>query len=165
MNISAVEAQITTFLDKYDPAIATQLREARVRLRALFPRGFELIFDNYNALVFGIAAGERTTDAFVSIAGYPRWVTLFFLRGIDLDDPLGLLEGQGAQIRSVRLKSSRDIDAPGVRALIAQAIAAQREALAKAPKLQTVIKLISPKQRPRRPASATKVVRPGRVKA
>ena len=165
MKISAVEAQINSFLDKYDPAIAAQLREARSRLHALFPRGFELVFDNYNALVFGIAVGERATDAFVSIAGYPRWVTLFFLRGIDLDDPLGLLEGQGAQVRSVRLNSSRDIDAPGVRALIAQAGAAQREALAKAPKLQTLIKLISPKQRPRRPAPAAMVTRPARVKA
>jgi len=45
--------------------------------------------------LFGIAASERSTDSFISIAGYPRWVTLFFLDGKDLDDPQGLLEGQG----------------------------------------------------------------------
>jgi hypothetical protein len=84
MSSSSVESQIDLFLGKYEPAIEAQLREARRRLCALFPRGFELVFDNYNALVFGISPSERTPDAFVSIAGYPKWVTLFFLHGADL---------------------------------------------------------------------------------
>src|SRR2546421_183569 len=67
------DAQISDFLRKYSPEIQTQLSAARSHLRALFPRGFELIFDNYNALVFGFSPTERTTDSFVSVAGYPRW--------------------------------------------------------------------------------------------
>jgi hypothetical protein len=150
----AVEHRIAAFVDKYTPAIAAQLRDARQRLRAHFPRGVEMVFDNYNALVFGIGPTDRTRESFISIAGYPRWVTLFFLDGASLDDPQGLLEGDGKQVRGIRLKTPADLDSPAVAALVAQAIAPHREALAAAAPLSTVIKAEVEKQRPRRPASA-----------
>ena len=101
MSVIAVESQISIFLRKYTPAVEAQLREARTRLRAMFPRGFELVYDNYNALVFGISPTERTSDAFISVAGYTKWITLFFLHGTDLRDTHGLLEGsmQGSPVR------------------------------------------------------------------
>jgi hypothetical protein len=149
-----VERRIEDFVAKYTPAIAAQLRDARRRLRAHFPRGVEMVFDNYNALVFGIGPTDRTRESFISIAGYPKWVTLFFLDGADLDDPHGLLEGDGKQVRGIRLCTPADMDAPAVAALIAQAIAPHREALAAAAPLSTVIKAEVGKQRPRRPATA-----------
>ncbi len=156
MDGNSTESQIAAFLARYTPAIETQLREARARLRALFPRGFELVYDNYNALVFGISPTGRTSDAFLSVAGYPRWVTLFFLNGTSLHDPQGLLEGDGQQIRGVRLNEPADIDRPEVRALIDQAIVAYQPAFLVAPGLTTVVKAVSAKQRPRRPSSAAR---------
>jgi hypothetical protein len=148
---SDVEAQIAAFLARYTPAMAARLGDARLRLRALFPRGHELVFDNWNALVFGISPSGRTSDSFISVTGYPKWVTLFFLHGAALDDPLGLLEGSGKQVRGVRLDGPDDFDRPGIAALVEQAIAAQRDALAAAPPLATEIRLVAAKQRPRRP--------------
>jgi hypothetical protein len=149
-----IERRIGGFIDKFTPAIAAQLRDARQRLRAHFPRGVEMVFDNYNALVFGIGAADRTRESFISIAGYPKWVTLFFLDGAGLDDPEGLLEGDGKQVRGIRLKTPADLDTPAVRALIEQAIAPHRAALDAVPALSTVIKAEVAKQRPRRPAPA-----------
>ena len=154
--MNEVERRIAAFVDKYTPMIATQLRDARQRLRARFPRGVEMVFDNYNALVFGIGPTDQSRDSFISIAGYPKWVTLFFLNGADLHDPDGLLEGDGKQVRGIRLKTAADLDSPAVAALIAQAIAAHRDALADAPPLATVIKMEVEKQRPRRPAASTR---------
>ncbi len=154
MNDAATDRRIDGFIDKYTPAIAAQLRDARQRLRAHFPRGVEMVFDNYNALVFGIGPTGHTRESFISIAGYPKWVTLFFLDGASLDDPQGLLEGEGKQVRGIRLKTPTDMDAPAVAALIAQAIATRRDALAAAAPLSTIIKAEVEKQRPRRPASA-----------
>ena len=153
MKATSTESQIAVFLGRYTPAIEAQLRDARTRLRAMFPRGFELVFDNYNALVFGISPTERRSDAFLSVVGYPKWVTLFFLTGTDLDDPNGLLQGQGKQVRSIRLKRPADINSPEVEALIAQAVVRHEAALFTAPVLTTVIKLVGVKQRSRRPAS------------
>ena len=147
------ERRIATFVDRYTPAIAAHLRDARQRLRAHFPRGVEMVFDNYNALVFGIGPTDQSRDSFISVAGYPKWVTLFFLDGAGLDDPDGLLEGTGKQVRGIRLKSPADMDSPAVAALIAQAIAPHRDALAAAPPLATVVKMEVAKQRPRRPAT------------
>ena len=151
MKISTPETQIASFLAKYSPTIAAQLTDARRRLRSFFPRGFELVFDNYNALVFGISPTERASDAFISIAGYPRWVTLFFLNGTALNDPNGLLEGNGKQVRSVRLKNPAQMNEPEIEALIAEATLPHRSALLAAPTLATVVKTVVSKQRPRRP--------------
>jgi hypothetical protein len=153
MKSTDTEALIAVFLGRYAPAVEAQLREARARLRAMFPRGFELVFDTYNALVFGISPTERRSDSFLSVVGYPKWVTLFFLNGTDLHDPEGLLEGQGKQIRSIRLKHPADINTPEVEALIAQAVARYESALRVAPVLTTVIKSVMVKQRSRRPKS------------
>lgn len=159
MNAVAVESQIAVFLGKYTPAVEAQLREARTKLRAMFPRGFELVYDNYNALVFAISPTERTPDAFISVAGYPKWVTLFFLHGAALRDPNGLLEGQGKQVRSVRLKDPENINTLEVEALIAQAVLPHGSAFLDAPTLTTIVKSVSAKQRPRRPTSVVSASR------
>lgn len=130
---------VSAFLAKQTPAIAGQLRAARRKLKALIPRGYEQVYDNYNALVFAYAATDERNDCLVSVAGYPRWVTLFFMSGARLDDPQGLLTGSGKQVRSIRLESPDQLDAPAVRALIKQALWPWRETFATAPKLRTVI--------------------------
>jgi hypothetical protein len=146
------DAAIRGFVAKYDPAIAARLRACRRKLRDLIPRGYELVYDNYNALVFGFSPSERTSDARLSIAGYPRWVTLFFLKGASVADPDGLLEGTGSQVRGITLTGPGDLDAPAVKALIARALAPAATAFAAAPPLRTIVKSVSAKQRPRRPA-------------
>jgi hypothetical protein len=148
-----VAAQITKFLSRYTPDIAAQLTQARRAMRSAFPRGYELVFDNYNALVFAISPSERPADAFVSVAGYPRWVTLFFLHGAQLKDPAGLLEGSGKQVRSIRLTAQKRISAPEVKALVKQASAAHEAAFEIAPKLVTVVKTALAEQRARRPTA------------
>jgi len=146
-----VDSQIAGFLEKYTPEIRSQLRDARERLRGYFPHGFELVFDNYNALVFAISPTERPKDAFISVAGYPRWATLFFLHGAALDDPHGLLEGTGKQVRSIRLKRAEDMNSKGTAELIHQAAKPHETSLRASPLLSTVICTVVVKQRPRRP--------------
>jgi hypothetical protein len=140
--------RISSFLAKFTPKVAAQLRAARRKLRAQIPRGYELVFDNYNALVFGFSPTEKSSESVISLAVYPGWVTLFFLWGTKLTDPQHLLEGSGKQVRSIRLSSPDDLDTAPVRALIRQAVGAAP--FAKAPKLSTVIKSVSAVQRPRR---------------
>jgi hypothetical protein len=148
-----VEAKIAGFLGEYVPEIEAQLRQARQALRACFAHGFELVFNTYNALVFGISPTERASDAFISVAGYPRWVTLFFLDGAGLQDPAGLLEGDGKRVRGIRLTSAADLGTPQVQALIAEAARPHASRLLGAPPLSTIVKQVAAKRRPRRPVS------------
>jgi hypothetical protein len=144
------KSRIAEFLGRYSPEVRARLKQARRKLRPLFPRGYELVFDNYNALVFAISPTESAADAFVSVAGYPRWVTLFFLRGAALDDPNGLLQGTGKQVRGVRITTTTRVDSPRVKALVRQAADAHAAAFGVAPKLRTIMKTELETQRPRR---------------
>jgi hypothetical protein len=148
----SIETAIRSFLAKYDPAIARQLRACRRKIRARIPRGFEMVYDNYNALVFGFSPTERASDALLSVIGYPRWVSLGLLQGAAVADPDGLLQGTGNQVRGLKLAGPDDLDRPAVQALIARALAPAAEAFAAAPPLRTIVKSVSAKQRPRRPA-------------
>lgn len=143
--------QLSDCMARYTPEIADAITCCRRKLFARVPRGYELVYDNYNALAIGYAYDDKASASLVSIAGYPRWVTLFFLYGKDLPDPEGLLQGDGARVRSIRLKSPDDLDKPAVSQLLALAIAPHEADFAAAPPLKTIIKAISPKRRERRP--------------
>jgi hypothetical protein len=147
----AARAQIDAFVAQYTPQIATQLRSARADLRKLIPKGYELVYDSHNALVFAFGPTAKASELVISIAGYPNWVTLFFARGKALKDPHGLLEGSGATLRSIRLAPFSVLRSRPVRALIRQALAAQADSFKQAPTLTTVLKAISPKRRSRTP--------------
>jgi len=108
-----------------------------------------MVYDNYNALVIGYSATARPSDAIVSIVIYPRVVNVCFLHGRHLADPAGLLRGDGNQVRSLRLDAGAAIlDAPPVRALLAEAVAFAGTPFAGPGRL--VIRSIAAKQRPRR---------------
>jgi hypothetical protein len=139
------------FLAKYTPEIARQLKAAREHLALHFPRGFELVYDNYNALVFAYATSERASDAVLSVAGYPKWVTLFFANATTLSDPSNILEGSGSKFKSVRLLPASRLLEPAVQELINAAKAAVAAELEAAPLLSTIVKSVSAKQRPRMP--------------
>ena len=141
------QQEFATFLARYSPPIAATAKRALTKLRALIPGAVELVYDNYNALVIGFSPTERASDAIVSIALYPKWVTLFFLHGKSLRDPHKLLKGSGARVRHIVLESADDVDRPEIRDLIARSVKAPMP-----PRRRMIIKSISKKQRPRRPA-------------
>lgn len=151
------EGTISRFLAKYTSEMVVAASEARARMQGIVPGGFEFVYDNYNALVFGYGPTDRPSEAVLSLALMPRWVTLCFLKGAQLPDPKKLLRGSGNIVRNIRLDSVGKLDDPDVRALIEKAI---EDAAPRFPggnsKPVTVIKSVSAKQRPRRPSPGKK---------
>lgn len=144
----SARAQLDAFIDRFSPEVANDARRALAFLAARLPTATRLVYDNYNALVVGFAPNDRASQAILSIALYPKYVRIFFLRGVDLPDPHGLLEGAGSQVRSIKLKPISRIETPEVGSLIDFAVAG---VLSSSGKGALVIKSISAKQRPRRP--------------
>lgn len=136
------EAQIVTLLTQLDPGVAKLLREARSQLRALFPRGYELVYSasNAGAMVFAISTTPRSAQTVLSIAGHGQRVTLAFSQGHSLEDPKGLLHGEPGTHKRMALASGSDLARPAVRALIDQAVAPLTWTLRQAPPLTTVLK-------------------------
>jgi hypothetical protein len=154
MTARTQEDQIAGFLAKYAPEIVAFASDARKRMRKEVPGGVEFVYDNYNALVFGYGPSERPSEAVLSLALMPRWVTLCFLKGAKLEDPKKLLKGSGNIVRNVRLTAPRDLEDPDVRGFIAAAIDAAAPSFPGGGPPRTVVKSISAKQRPRRPTAA-----------
>ena len=144
------QAQLDAFIDRYEPGVAADARRALAFLEARLPAARRLVYDNYNALVIAFGTSEKARDIILSIALYPRYVTLFFLNGVGLPDPHGLLEGSGSQVRGVRLQPISRLEAPEVGALIDAAVSAASPLPASGEGL-LIIKSISAKHRPRRP--------------
>jgi DNA helicase HerA-like ATPase len=145
--------RLEQFIDRYPPTLAQTARVALKKMRARLPGAMQLVYDNYNALVIGFASSERPSDAVFSIAVYPRWVTLFFLDGAELDDPEGRLQGSGNQVRSIRLDDrAATLDDAYVRALMAQALKLAGTTMRSGPRNQVIVRSASKKQRPRRPS-------------
>ena len=143
--------ELAHYLAKYDPAIARIARAALALLRKRLPGSTEMVYDNYNALAIGFGPGEKVSEAILSIAVYPRWVSLFFLQGSRLKDPAGLLKGSGTRVRHIVLREARDISSKDIDALIAAALAAAKAPIDPKVKRRLIIKSVSAKQRPRRP--------------
>ena len=145
-------SQIDSFLAKYTPEMARSASDARARMRKRIPGGVEFVYDNYNALVFGFGPTERPSDAVLSLAVFPEWVTLCFLKGANLADPKKLLKGSGNIVRNMRLSSPAHLDEPDVESLVTAAITGASPAYpGEGGEPHTVVKSISAKQRPRRP--------------
>ena len=71
-------------------------------MRKRLPGAVCLVYDNYNALAVGFGRSAKVSTMPLSIALYPRWLTLFFMMGGALDDPKKLMTGKGPKIRSIR---------------------------------------------------------------
>ncbi len=154
------QKQLAAFIARYDPEIGALARAALAGLRKRLPGAVELVYDNYNALAIGFGPTERASEAILSIALYPRWVSLFFLQGATLPDPGKLLKGTGTRVRHIVLESASALEKPVVRALIAHALERAAKPLDGTRRGRIVIRSISAKQRSRRPAAR----RPPRVR-
>lgn len=58
---------------------------------------------------------------------YRQHVNLGFERGADLDDPAGLLQGTGVNLRHIKITSLQDMDVDAISNLICQAVALDQD--------------------------------------
>jgi hypothetical protein len=150
MALASPAAQLNTMIARFDPAIQKVVRQARTRLRKRLPAAVELVYDNYNALAIGYGSSEKKGDLIVSLAVYARGVNLYFIYGVALADPHGLLLGSGNQGRFIRLESAATLDRREIDDLVEAAITETDTPLSKRGKGYTVIKSASPNRRRRR---------------
>ena len=106
--------ELIRFLKRFDPAIRELALDAReLVLRILAPSN-ESVLDVY-VLAMNYGFSERMKDQAVYIGVYGRHINLGFYRGAQMDDPEGVLEGGGKQLRHIKIKSQADLGTPVIR--------------------------------------------------
>ena len=69
----------------------------------------------------------ESNGPFAYVRAFPTTVNLGFWRGADLDDPDGLLEGDGDRMKHVELRSTDDIQSDAFAAFVRGAVELNRE--------------------------------------
>lgn len=82
----------------------------------------ELIYDSYNAVSCAYSFSTELRDAFCHIAIYPNHVNLGFNRGVELEDPSGVLQGSGKSIRHISITQESEIETPEYSELVQLAV-------------------------------------------
>jgi hypothetical protein len=156
MRTPSPEKQLAGFIAKFTPEIASLIRATRKKMRQRLPRALELVYDNYNFFVIGYGPSQRASEAIFSLAAQAKGLSLCFLQGAGLPDPNGLLRGSGKVVRSIRLETAASLDRPDVRKLMKTALERAKAPIDPKGAHQLIIKSVSAKQRPRRPAAKTR---------
>ena len=147
-------AALVEFLKPYDREVQTLALDLRALVLEEMAPCHENIYDAYSAVAIGYGPTDRVSDGIFHIAVYAKGVNLGFNEGATLADPDGILEGNGKQIRHIKIRTPSDLARPEVRAYVRRA---RRVALDDARKLGetrakvvgvvSTVKAIYPKKR------------------
>lgn len=91
-----------------------------VALRRLYLETHQLVLTTLPDVVFSVDCDDAQIGygarqygyngwGMAALSPYARWVSLGFIRGTALDDPDGLLEGTGASVRHLKLRSPEEL--------------------------------------------------------
>ena len=108
-------------LSRYDLSVGELALALREMVLKEAPAAVERLIQVY-ALVFWYSLTGRMSDAFVQVVIYPKGVNLMFNRGAELEDPDGVLVGEGKIIRHIKVRRVEDLKNPRLRKFIRAAL-------------------------------------------
>jgi hypothetical protein len=113
---------VDTFLKGYPPPVREIAVKAREVILSVLPQATEKVYPGWKVIQYG--AGADMKSVFAVISPQRERVNLGLANGVDLEDPDGLLEGDGKAIRHVKLTSPEAASAPALRELVRGALQA-----------------------------------------
>ena len=105
--------------------IIQRLREIIVEIDA---DACEVVRLGDRAATYGLGP-KKMSEGYVYVLPHKSWVNLGFYKGADLKDPKNLLEGTGAKMRHVKIRSMEDANRPSIHALVKESLKERRRAL------------------------------------
>lgn len=109
-----------------EPGLRPVVEAARALVHAVHPETTEVVRLGDRAASYGLGP-KKMTEGYAYVMPQKGHVNLGFYQGASLPDPGELLEGTGAKMRHVKLRSVADV--VRCRALVESAVAERREAL------------------------------------
>ena len=111
-----------------EPAMQPIARRLRDVIIKVDPSNVEVVRLGDRAATFGLGP-KKMSEGYVYIMPHSSWVNLGFYKGALLSDPAGLMEGTGAKMRHVKIRSIEDAEQNAVRTLIKAALEERKNSL------------------------------------
>jgi hypothetical protein len=127
--------ELIAFLKRFDPAIRELALDARELVLKVVAPSHESVLDAY-ALAMNYGFSERMKDQVVYIGVYTNHVNFGFHAGAAMQDPQGILEGEGKQMRHIKILTGEELGTPVIRDYLLRAVP---DGAARSKKLQTKI--------------------------
>ena len=122
---AAARISVSEHLNKIPMAVRPIVQAARRTVKAVAPRAKEIAYRSQpprSSRSMWKLARYAIGDAYVvAIGTYPKYASLFFFRGRELDDGSGLLEGAGKALRYIKLRAPADAQRPAVKRMVRKA--------------------------------------------
>ena len=122
------EARLGSFeelLQMTEEPLRPVMEALRATVLAVDPDACEVVRLGDRAATYGVGP-RKMLDGYAYILPYKRWVNLGFYQGVELADPEGLLEGTGARMRHVKVRTVGEARQAAVRALVKGALERRR---------------------------------------
>ncbi len=100
------------------PAAQSLALDLRRLIRRLVPKSQEKIYRGWGVADYGFGGPGR---GFLTIGPQKNYVNLYFMDGVELEDPAGLLEGSGKRLRHVKIRKPEDLKKRALHTLVRQA--------------------------------------------
>jgi hypothetical protein len=119
-----METDVQAFLASYPPLVRDLAWKLRALVFEVIPHVHELVDASDQMIGYGLS--PKWPDIICVIAPYTSHVILMFGKGSELRDPEGMLKGTEKHVRFVKIVEASDIEAPELRTLLENAVAAQQ---------------------------------------
>lgn len=116
-NFGSFEDLIELTSDQLRP-IVIGLKE---KILSVHPETCEVVRLGDRAATYGVGP-KKMSEGYCYILPHSNWVNLGFYKGADLIDPSNMLEGTGAKLRHIKIKSLDECDDPEIGILIESAL-------------------------------------------
>jgi hypothetical protein len=122
---AATRIPISEHLKQVPAAVRPSVQAARRTVKEIAPKADEISYrggpPSSSRTMWKIVRYAVDGANVVGIGMYPKYATMFFYRGRELDDQGGLLLGGGKDMRFIRLLSAGDAERPALKRLVRRA--------------------------------------------
>jgi hypothetical protein len=112
---ASAQIPVSEYAKGFPLAVRTIMSVARGTVKEVAPRAKETAYRGWPTRYFD------DDGPVAAVGGYTSYAAVFFFRASELEDPDELLEGTGARLRHVKLRTAADARRPAVKRLIREA--------------------------------------------
>jgi hypothetical protein len=115
-------------ISRTDPRVQALARQLRDLIVEVYPDVVEVPWPKQQIIGYGIGP-KKMTEHFCYIAVQSSYANLGLNYGAHLPDPEHLMEGAGKEFRHVKVFKEADVEQPGLKRLLEEAVAERRQAV------------------------------------